>query len=93
MFRGVILGFGLRDGDRRRALLVSSIAFGLWHIGAALHPERQRATGGVVGHQRAVDAGRGGRRRGRDDHRWSRVRLAPAAVGQHRRADDGRTPR
>ncbi len=38
VFRGVILGFGLRDGDRRRALIISSIAFGLWHIGPALHP-------------------------------------------------------
>jgi membrane protease YdiL (CAAX protease family) len=45
VFRGIILGFGLRDGDRRRAMLVSSIAFGLWHVGAALHPERQ------AGHQ------------------------------------------
>jgi uncharacterized protein len=54
VFRGVILGFGLRDGDRRRALVVSSIAFGLWHVGSALHPERQRATGDVVGHQRAT---------------------------------------
>lgn len=54
VFRGVILGFGLRDGDRRRALVVSSIAFGLWHVGSALHPERQRATSGVVGHPRAI---------------------------------------
>jgi membrane protease YdiL (CAAX protease family) len=51
VFRGVILGFGQRGGDRRRALLVSSLAFGLWHIGSALHPERQRATAGVVGHR------------------------------------------
>jgi CAAX protease family protein len=51
VFRGVILGFGQRDGDRRRALLVSSLAFGLWHIGSALHPERQRATAGVVGYR------------------------------------------
>ena len=53
VFRGVILGLGLRDGDRRGALIVSSIAFGLWHIGSALHPERQRATGAWVGHERA----------------------------------------
>ncbi len=50
-FRGVILGLGVRDESRRRALLVSALAFGLWHIGSALHPERQRATAGVVGHQ------------------------------------------
>lgn len=54
VFRGVILGFGLRDGDRRRAVLVSSVAFGLWHVGSALHPERRRATGEVFGDQRAV---------------------------------------
>jgi uncharacterized protein len=53
VFRGVILGFGLRHGDRRRALLVSSIAFGLWHVGTALHPERKAATGEVVGHRLA----------------------------------------
>lgn len=53
VFRGVILGFGLRGGDRRRALLVSALTFGLWHIGSALHPERQRATAGVVGHHLA----------------------------------------
>jgi membrane protease YdiL (CAAX protease family) len=52
VFRGVILGLGIRDGgDRRRALAVSSIAFGLWHIGAALHPARRQATGDAVGHQ------------------------------------------
>jgi CAAX protease family protein len=49
-FRGVILGLGMRGGDRRRALAASSLAFGLWHIGSALHPERQRATAGVVSH-------------------------------------------
>ena len=38
VFRGVILGLGVRAGDRRRALLVSSVAFGLWHIGAASAP-------------------------------------------------------
>jgi uncharacterized protein len=54
VFRGVILGFGLRDGDRRRALLISSIAFGLWHIGPALHPARREATGGAVGHEHAT---------------------------------------
>jgi membrane protease YdiL (CAAX protease family) len=54
VFRGVILGFGLRDGDRRRALLISSVAFGFWHIGPALHPARREATGGAVGHARAT---------------------------------------
>jgi CAAX protease family protein len=49
-FRGVILGLGMRGGGRRRALAVSSLAFGLWHIGSALHPERQRAVAGVVSH-------------------------------------------
>ena len=53
VFRGVILGLGLRGGDRRRALLVSALTFGLWHIGSALHPERQRATAGVVGRRLA----------------------------------------
>lgn len=54
VFRGVILGAGVRDGgDRRRALAVSSIAFGLWHIGAALHPARQQATGDAIGHHLA----------------------------------------
>jgi membrane protease YdiL (CAAX protease family) len=53
VFRGVILGLSLRDGDRRRGLIVSSIAFGLWHIGSALHPERRRATGAAIGHERA----------------------------------------
>ncbi len=50
VFRGVILGLGMRGGDRRRALAVSSLAFGLWHVGSALHPERRRATAGVVRH-------------------------------------------
>jgi membrane protease YdiL (CAAX protease family) len=54
VFRGVILGLGLREGDRRRALLVSSVAFGLWHIGSALHPARQAATVAAVGHERAA---------------------------------------
>lgn len=49
VFRGVILGLGLRAGDRRRALIVSSVSFGLWHVGAALHPARQQSTAGVVG--------------------------------------------
>lgn len=49
VFRGVILGLGARGGDRRRALLVSSVAFGLWHIGAALHPARRDAAGDAVG--------------------------------------------
>jgi membrane protease YdiL (CAAX protease family) len=49
VFRGVILGLGTRGGDRRRALLVSSVAFGLWHIGAALHPARRDAAGDAVG--------------------------------------------
>jgi membrane protease YdiL (CAAX protease family) len=53
-FRGVILGLGARDGDRRRALVVSSIAFGLWHVGSALHPARQRATGEMVSHPGAM---------------------------------------
>lgn len=48
-FRGVILGLGLRDGDARRALVVSSVAFGLWHVGAALHPARTAAAGEIVG--------------------------------------------
>ena len=49
VFRGVILGLGARTADRRRALLVSSAAFGLWHIGAALHPARRDAAGDAVG--------------------------------------------
>ena len=49
VFRGVILGLGVRAGDRRRALLVSSAAFGLWHIGAAVHPARRDAAGDAVG--------------------------------------------
>jgi membrane protease YdiL (CAAX protease family) len=53
VFRGVILGLGVRGEDRRRALLVSSLAFGLWHIGSALHPARQTATAGFVGEHRA----------------------------------------
>jgi membrane protease YdiL (CAAX protease family) len=56
VFRGVILGLGLRDGDAGRALAVSSIAFGLWHVGAALHPARTAATGAVVGHHRGTTA-------------------------------------
>jgi membrane protease YdiL (CAAX protease family) len=48
-FRGVLLGLGLRGGGTKRALAVSSLAFGVWHIGAALHPERTAATGDVVG--------------------------------------------
>jgi membrane protease YdiL (CAAX protease family) len=55
-FRGVILGLGLRGGATRRALLVSSVAFGLWHVGAALHPERTAATGDVVGQHGATTA-------------------------------------
>ena len=54
VFRGVILGFGLRDGDRRRALAVSSIAFGLWHVGSALHPARQARTSDALGSGRAT---------------------------------------
>jgi uncharacterized protein len=53
VFRGVILGLGLRERDRTRALLLSSVAFGLWHVGAALHPARRDATAGVVGNQLA----------------------------------------
>jgi membrane protease YdiL (CAAX protease family) len=53
VFRGVILGLGLRARDRNAALAISALAFGLWHVGAALHPERQRATAGVVGHRLA----------------------------------------
>jgi membrane protease YdiL (CAAX protease family) len=53
LFRGVILGLGLRTRDRKAALAISALAFGLWHVGAALHPERQRATAGVVGHRLA----------------------------------------
>jgi hypothetical protein len=53
-FRGVILGFGLRDGDRRRALAVSSIAFGLWHVGPALNRARRQEIGHAVGHTRAA---------------------------------------
>jgi membrane protease YdiL (CAAX protease family) len=48
-FRGVILGLGRRSGDARRALVVSSLAFGLWHVGAALHPARTAAAGEIVG--------------------------------------------
>jgi uncharacterized protein len=48
-FRGVILGLGRRGGDTRRALVVSSLAFGLWHVGAALHPARTAAAGELVG--------------------------------------------
>lgn len=55
-FRGVILGLGLRRGDARRALLVSSVAFGLWHIGTALHPARTAAAGEVVGHHAGTTA-------------------------------------
>jgi membrane protease YdiL (CAAX protease family) len=54
VFRGIILGFGLRDGDHRRALAVSSIAFGLWHVGSALHPARQAAASDALGSQRAA---------------------------------------
>lgn len=53
VFRGVILGLGLRERDRARALVLSSAAFGLWHIGAALHPARQDSTAGLVGDQLA----------------------------------------
>jgi membrane protease YdiL (CAAX protease family) len=49
VFRGVILGLATRTRRPRDALVLSSLAFGLWHVGAALHPERQRATAGVVG--------------------------------------------
>jgi membrane protease YdiL (CAAX protease family) len=55
-FRGVILGLGRRGGDARRALAVSSLAFGLWHVGAALHPERTAAAGDVVGQHAATTA-------------------------------------
>jgi membrane protease YdiL (CAAX protease family) len=48
-FRGVVLGLGLRYGNARRALFVSSVAFGFWHVGAALHPARTAATGELVG--------------------------------------------
>ena len=54
VFRGVILGFGLRDGDRRRALAVSSITFGLWHVGPALHPARQAAVTDALGSPRTT---------------------------------------
>ena len=34
--------------------MISSIAFGLWHVGPALHPARRQATGEAVGHARAT---------------------------------------
>ncbi len=86
VFRGVILGLGARTADRRRALLVSSAAFGLWHIGAALHPaapRRGRRCGGSPGN----DGARGAGRRPRDDGRRSRLRVAAPAFGQHPGAD------
>jgi membrane protease YdiL (CAAX protease family) len=53
VFRGVVLGLASRSRSRAYALALSAVAFGLWHVGAALHPERQRATAGVVGHRLA----------------------------------------
>jgi membrane protease YdiL (CAAX protease family) len=49
VFRGVILGLATRTRRPRDALILSALAFGLWHVGAALHPERRRSTAGVVG--------------------------------------------
>jgi membrane protease YdiL (CAAX protease family) len=40
LFRGVLLGLGLRRWSRRVAVAVSSVAFGLWHI----LPARQLTT-------------------------------------------------
>jgi uncharacterized protein len=36
IFRGVLLGALLRNGSRRRAILISAAAFGCWHIPPAL---------------------------------------------------------
>ncbi len=55
-FRGVILGLGLRGADAKRALALSSVAFGLWHVGAAMHPARTAAAGEIVGDHRGTTA-------------------------------------
>jgi membrane protease YdiL (CAAX protease family) len=49
VFRGVILGLATRARRPRDALVLSALTFGLWHVGAALHPARRHATAGVVG--------------------------------------------
>ena len=85
-FRGVVLGLGLRGRDARRALAISSLAFGLWHVGAALHPERTAATGDVVGQHAATTALAVGGDVAATDDRRAGLRLAAAPVGQRRRA-------
>jgi uncharacterized protein len=89
LFRGVLLGLGLRRWSQMTAVAVSGLAFGLWHV----LPARQVTTfnpvfAGLAGGQMGVGARRG-RGRGRDGGGWAPVpeRRAAGETGQNARRD------
>jgi membrane protease YdiL (CAAX protease family) len=49
IFRGVLLGVLLRSGPRRRAVVVSSALFGLWHLPPAFSDASGKGTAEAVG--------------------------------------------
>ena len=49
IFRGVLLGAMLRSGSRTRAIIVTSVAFGLWHVPPALTDARGHTAFGALG--------------------------------------------
>ena len=51
IFRGVLLGLGLRSRTRIGAVVSSSIWFGLWHVYPTLGSIARGGGGGVVGDQ------------------------------------------
>ena len=51
IFRGVLLGLGLRSRSRIGAVVSSSIWFGLWHVYPTLGSLGRGGGGGVVGDQ------------------------------------------
>jgi uncharacterized protein len=49
IFRGVLLGAMLRSGSRLRAVVVTSVAFGFWHLPPALTDARGHSAFGALG--------------------------------------------
>jgi uncharacterized protein len=49
IFRGVLLGALLRGGSRLRAALITSIAFGLWHVPPALSDAHDKSAFAALG--------------------------------------------
>ena len=68
IFRGVLLGLGLRSRTPVGAVVSSSIWFGLWHVYPTLGSLGRGGGGDLVG-DRAAPCGRGDRRSGRGDRR------------------------